>query len=163
MKSISSFNKTATPPGHVRMPDTSGSQFIQNYLPSRPNPVANIHNFGPNTSRPIITAPMAAMRTAPAATSLAFPARGLNSGEATSVRNSTAVFRASAVHTAIAARVIQHHSPAFKCNSTPASTTIRVAAACTHALCCERTIALIPRRAQPMLLILPLNVRDGPF
>src|SRR5262249_24631827 len=66
---------------------------------------------------PMTAAPHAANRTAPAATSLAFSAIGWKSGEATSVRNSSAVLRASAVHTDVMANTIQHHS--LRANRTP--------------------------------------------
>src|SRR5215831_1608564 len=85
--------------------------------------------FGQKTSPPMTTAPIAARRTAPAATSLAFSASGWNSGDATSVRNSNAVLSASAVHTEPIARTIQAHDDAGNSTANPAATTMTVAPA----------------------------------
>jgi len=93
------------------------------------------------------TDPTAEIRTAPAATSFAFPATGWKVGDATSVRNSNAVFRASAVHTAIIARTSQHQSAADTPSPRPRAITRTVAAACSQALCCDRTMTPIPRTA----------------
>src|SRR5262245_42658205 len=84
---------------------------------------------GPNTMTPMTAAPHAANRTAPAATSLAFSAIGWKSGEATSVRNSSAVLRASAVHTDVMANTIQHHSLRGNRTATPTAITATVATA----------------------------------
>src|SRR5687768_1782343 len=85
--------------------------------------------FGPKTRKPITAAPAAASSTAPAATSLAFSAMGWKFGDATSVRNSNAVLRASAVQTETMARTIQHHSGSERPSTNPADTTMTDAAA----------------------------------
>jgi hypothetical protein len=58
------------------------------------------------------------------------------------------VFSASAVQTAIIATISQHHSPRVTRKANPATHTATVAAACTHALCCDASISLIPRKAK---------------
>src|SRR5882724_4771488 len=117
--------------------------------------------WGPKIISPMHTDPMAAISTAPAATSFAFSASGWNSGEATSVRNSNAVLRASAVHTEIIARIIQHHSDLASWKYKARNATTTVAAAWIHALCCEEIITRMPLMAHLRLLILPVNVRLG--
>src|SRR5687768_4862561 len=114
---------------------------------------------GPKTRRPMATEPAAVMSTAPAATSLALAASGWKAGEATSVRNSKAVLSASAVQTAMTARMTQHHSSRPSRKWSPAVSTAAVAAACTHALCCEATITRTPLSAQRTLRIRPVNVK----
>jgi hypothetical protein len=58
-----------------------------------------LYQYFEKTKRPIITAVIAEIKTAPAATSLAFSIRGWISGTAASDRNSIDVLRASATQT----------------------------------------------------------------
>src|SRR4051812_7933620 len=105
---------------------------------------------------------MAAIRTAPAATSLALPATGWKVGDAPSVRNSKAVFRASAVHTETIARTTQHHSGVDSRQANPAAITTAVAAAWTQALCWDRSMVATPWSAYRTLRSRPVKDRLSP-
>lgn len=99
----------------------------------------------------MIKAPIAATRTAPAATSLALAARGCGAGDARSTRNSMEVFRASVTHTQIIASPIRHHSVDDIRNRNPAAIARIVAMAWMRALCCVLTNIARPRKAYPKL------------
>jgi hypothetical protein len=82
-----------------------------------------------NTSVPITAPQTAQISTAPAATFFAFSTSGWNSGEATSHKNSNAVFSASAVQTDVIARTSAIHSTRLTRAAAPLKTTIVVATA----------------------------------
>src|SRR5262249_11796456 len=75
------------------------------------------------------------------------------------VRNSNAVFRASAVQTLTVARIIQHHSGFVSRQKRPVAITITVAAAWIQALCWDEIITQMPVKAHLMLLIRPVKVK----
>jgi hypothetical protein len=85
---------------------------------------------------------------------------GWNAGEATSVRNSNAVFSASAVHTDTIANTIQHHSAAVNPTVNPNTITATVAAAWIQALCWDFSMIRMPWIAQFTLRKRPVNVSD---
>ena len=70
----------------------------------------NAINLGMKTITPNMAAEIAEINTAPAAASLAFPAKGWNSGWARSVRYSIAVLKASAERTMPIDKINKHHS-----------------------------------------------------
>lgn len=67
-------------------------------------------NFGKKTKMPTMAAPMAVRSTAPAAKSLACPAKGCGFGDTKSVKSSSEVLNASAASTVQMAIIIKHHS-----------------------------------------------------
>ena len=68
---------------------------------------------------PMITLPIAKIKTAPAARSLAFFASGFHSSVARSTLRSSAAFIASALHTVVIVRTRMHHSILLIFNKKP--------------------------------------------
>lgn len=85
--------------------------------------------YGANTRMPMSTAPEELISTAPAATSLACPTSAFSSADVASPRHSSAVFNASAVHTATTAITIKAQSVAPNPSTRAATPTASVAAA----------------------------------
>jgi hypothetical protein len=94
--------------------------------------------------RPIAAAAIDASRTAAAATSLVLPARGWYSGDTRSVRNSMAVFMASALSTIPIARITRHHWVLVMWKYRPEVVTRMVEIRCMRAWICVLKKTLSP-------------------